>query len=389
MTTWAFALFILITLGAFLAIFIYSIVAKKHWLTTAMIVGPVVSVLMIRFISVPQRTKAVRETVVEARNFQMTDIAWSNSLPPTADIYPSIPSCGRPLAFQIAEQIRQDKRSKKKFAVTFVKETYAGDHDQWKPPEDFVANFRGEFVKQFPGSDVAVVTAEAKSANQKLQPLEIKLSFKPTEKIRTGKQIAGTISARWTTRSGTRAVALIDYVDKPWVLDPDDDGDKGRLSVGYSKRLARSPAEAASLARDSVQALPVQVIDRFRQKLSLPYGELWQEAVLVNTRISANSTMRGYYVDLLPLVRNWESERPPTRLSQASLPQSEAQPRKLNSRSGLSQTSALIVTTIGLVLIGFISNLLTQGYYRQNINPIIFTGVAVVIGLILLGSLFG
>ena len=299
-----FALIALMMLGAFLAIFIYSIAAKKHWLMILMLVVPVGLVAVLSCLIVFLRLNTARNEVTvrthdnvvrlsgrmseQASDFRMTDIAWSNSLPPTADIYPSISSCGRPLAFQIAEQIRQDKRSKKKFAVTFVKETFSGDHDQWKPPQDFVTNFRNEFVKQFPGSNVAAetdkaVTAEAKSANQKLQPLEIKLSFKPTEKIRTGKQIAGTISARWTTRSGTRAVALIDFVDKPWVLDPDDDGDKGRLSVGFSKRLARSPAEAASLARDSVQALPVQVIDRFRQKLSLPYGELWQEAVLVNT----------------------------------------------------------------------------------------------------------
>ena len=99
--------------------------------------------------------------------------------------------------------------------------------------------------------------------------------------------------------------------------------------------------------------------------------------------------MRGNYDDLLPLVRNWESEQPAAFLSQASLPQREAQPPKLNSRSGLSHTSALILTTIGLVLIGFISNLLTQGYYRQNINHFMVTGVAVAIGIILLGSLFG
>ena len=387
MVTWAFALIALIMLGAFLALFTYSIVAKKLWLVTAMVVVPVVLVLMLMFFRIQSIPDAVQTMVkAEDRHFQITDIAWSNSLPPTADIYPSISSCGRPLAFQIAEQIRQDKRSKKKFAVTFVKETYAGDYDQWKPPKDFVNNFRNEFVKQFPGSNVAAETAEAKSANQKLEPLEIKLSFKPTEKIRTGKQIAGTISARWTTRSGTRAVALINFVDKPWVLDPYERGNSnpGHLSVGFSKRLARSQAEAAALAIESVQAGPVQAVDRFRQKLSLPYGELWQEAVLVDTRIQTSSTMRGNYDDLLPLVRNWESDQPAAFLSRA-----ESQPKKSNPQSGLSQTSALIVTTIGLVLIGFISNLLTQGYYRQNIDLIVVTGAAVVIGLILLGLLLG
>ena len=376
MTTWAIALFALIPLGAFLALFIYSIVAKKYWLSTAMVVVPVVLVLMLMFISIPQ-IQTMAE--VEDKHFQMTDIAWSNSLPPTADIYPGISLCGRPLAFQIAEQIRQDKRSKKMFAVTFVKETFSGDYDQWKPPEVFVTNFRNEFVKQFPGSNVAAETDKAKSANQKLQPLQIKLSFKPIEKIRTGKQIAGTISARWTTRSGTRAVASIDFVDKPWVLDQAHDNIE--LSVGYSKRLARSTAEAATLARESVQAAPAQAVDRFRQKLSFPFGELWQEAVLVNKNIHPSSNMRGFRDDLLPLLRDKTNPSVATILRTESQTQTRA--------GGFIQSNGWIITLIGLIAIGFISNLLTQGYYRQNINLTVITGVAVVVGLILLVMVMG
>ena len=385
MTTWAFALFALIPLGAFLALFIYSIVAKKYWLSTAMVVVPVVLALMLMFIRISRienagpTASAIEK--VEDRHFQMTDIAWSNSLPPTADIYPSIASCGRPLAFQIAEQIRQDKRSKKKFAVSFVKETFSGDYDQWKPPEVFVTSFRNEFVKQFPGSNVAAETDKAKSANQKFQPLEIKLSFKPIEKIRTGKQIAGTISARWTTRSGTRAVASIDFVDKPWVLDPEEHGNAKRLRVGFSKRLARSPAEAATLARESVQAAPAQAVDRFRQKLSFPFGELWQEAVLVNKNIHPSSTMRGFRDELLPLLRDKTNPSVATILRTESQTQTRA--------GGFIQSNGWIITLIGLIAIGFISNLLTQGYYRQNINLTVITGVAVVIGLILLVMVMG
>ena len=380
MTTWAIALFALIPLGAFLALFIYSIVAKKYWLSTAMVLVPVVLVLMLIFINIQRKGEAVQTMAeVENKHFQMTDIAWSNSLPPTADIYPSISSCGRPLAFQIAEQIRQDKRSKKKFAVTFVKETFSGDYDQWKPPEVFVTSFRNEFVKQFPGSNVAAETDKAKSANQKFQPLEIKLSFKPIEKIRTGKQIAGTISARWTTRSGTRAVASIDFVDKPWVLDQAHNNTK--LSVGYSKRLARSPAEAATMARESVQAAPAQAVDRFRQKLSLPYGELWQEAVLVNKNIHPSSTMRGFRDELLPLLRDKTNPSVATILRTESQTQTRA--------GGFTQSNGWIITLIGLIAIGFISNLLTQGYYRQNINLTVITGAAVVIGLILLVMVMG
>ena len=242
----------------------------------------------------------------EVNRIQNTEIAWSNDLPLTADIYPSIPSCGRPLAFQIAEEIRRNKRSKKKFAVTFEKEQVPDDHDHWKPPNDFVSNFRSEFVKQFPGSTVAAEEkAEADLDSKALKPLEIKLSFKPPESIRTGKQIAGTISARWTTSSNTRALALSNFIDKPWVVDPDKYIAENRDErIGFSKRLARDPAEAASLARDSVHANPDQVVDRFVQKISLPYGELWQEAVLVNYQNIEPNLDANYveYSNLVPLV---------------------------------------------------------------------------------------
>ena len=45
---------------------------------------------------------------------------------------------------------------------------------------------------------------------------------------------------------------------------------------------------------------------------------------------------------------------------------------------------SLILTATGLIMIGFISNILTQGYYRQNIKHTVLTGLAAVFGLLLL-----
>ena len=403
MPSWIGLLFLvflgLLLLGAF-ALFIYSIVAKKYWLTILMISLPVglVAVLVVLYANVsvsPRATSNGQLFPEEVSDISIPDIAWSDDLPPTADIYPSIPLCGRPLAFQIAEAIRRETRFEQKFAVTFLKEKRPGDRDQWKPPKDFVADFQKEFVKQFPGSTVgepiklAAQQAEAEPTNEGLQLLEIKLSFKPPESISIDshdQQVAGAISARWTKPDGARAVASIDFIDKPWVIDPDKYIAKNytkQLIVGFSQRLARSPAEATTMAsqdagrrgRDAPsQIAPNQIVDRFAQKITLPYGELWQESVLVDQNIPPSDAGMASLPASSPLAAD-HHEHVHTRLKRAT------------SRwvsKGFTPLNGLILTTMGLIAIGWISNLLTQGYYRHNIYHTLITGVAVVVGLLVL-----
>ena len=205
--------------------------------------------------------------------------------------------------------------------------------------------------------------------------------------------MAGEISARWTTRKNTRAVATIHFADKPWVFDFQNyrAKNKGNLAVGFSPRLARSPGEAFTSALRSKQAGHNQVVDRFVQKLTLPYGELWQESVLLNKDIPATA-MAGDYKNLVPLVRNEESNPPAAIASNAGQPfEAMSSGEALayhdqHSQHGFEMTPAkgLFLTLIGLGLIGWISNVLTQGYYRQNIKHLLITGVAVLFGLLLL-----
>ena len=412
-----------VMLLAGLALFIYSIVAKKHGLTITLIVLPagfviVLGVLLVVFRanSVSNRSISVREATQNSLTSEtgqnpVDDLPfpvepWSNTLPPTADVYPSITLCGRPLAFQIAEAIRREKRSEKEFAVTFVKETRPGDHDQWKPPRSFVANFRIEFVKQFPGSTVvnpireAEIKAEADPANKHLQPLVIKLSLKPVAESAGSFQAfdfqdhevsAAEISARWTTKSKTRAAASINFIDKSWVVDPAgylSDNSALQLAVGFSQRLARSPSEAKTLALENINrqiqnpsnhATADQILDRFVQKVSMPYGELWREAVLVDLQMQSNNVaaraMDGENRDVphLELDREWS---PP-----ATSTFRRVRNQQFSHRQSGNPAPGLILTAIGLISIGLISNLLTQGYYRQNIKYTVITGVVVVLGL--------
>ena len=396
----ALAFFSLLLLGV-LALIIYSIVAKKYWLTILMLTLPtgfvfVMGALWFSQEATPTIEHANTRANLESRltnggNTRLTspdldrnDLpvaslpgAWDHELQPTADIFPSIISVGRPLAFRIAESIRSEKRSQEKFAVTFAREKRPGDRDQWKPPNQFVVAFRNEFMKQFPGSTVrepfklSQQKVKAESPSDGRQPLEIKLSLTP-ENNKTDQQVAGSISARWTKPDDTRALESINFVNKPWVFDPGNFIAKRytkQLVVGFSRRLARSPAEATTFALEDASRQgsnvrrPIasnQIVDSFSQKLTLPYGELWQASVLVDRSIAPSSS---FLASRLPAEEG-------TRLVHDE-----------GSRS-FTPTNGLILTTIGLIAIGWISNLLTQGYYRQNISYIVITGVVVLLGLL-------
>ena len=380
----------ILLIGGF-ALFIYSIVAKRYWLTILMLILPLglMIVLGLWFVGIsrPTLVEEAHNTLTSSRlpkdvsDSQIPDIAWSNSLQTTADIFPSIDSCGRPLAFRVAESIRSEKRSQKKFAVAFAREKRPGDRDQWRPPNGFVVAFRNEFMKQFPGSTVREPSkssqpkTKAESPSDGRQPLEIKLSLTPPKNKGT-QQAAGAIAARWTKPDGTRAVKSTDFVNKPWVFNPDDYIAKNytkQLVVGFSQRLGRSPAEATAMALDNAsrtgpnapsKVTSNQIVDRFLQKLTLPYGELWQESILVDKNVPP--TNAGFAA--LPAHSTHAAEA--TRLVHDEL------------SVGFTPTNGLILTTIGLIAIGWISNLLTQGYYRQNISYTVGTGVVVLLGLL-------
>ena len=269
----ALAFFGLLLLGG-LALFIYSIVAKRYWLTIMTLTMPAGLVVVMGVFSLNVKTSPMEEhtanlesRLIVAGDTQPAtplpnefsalptparfsndlsaaplpaDIAWSDDLQPTADIFPSIASAGRPLAFRIAESIRSEKRSQEKFAVTFAREKRPGDRDQWKPPNSFVVAFRNEFMKQFPGSTVrepfklSQQKAKAESPSDGRQPLEIKLSLTPENKNtgQTGRGFdfckmdkASTTPARWNQSvllinrgSSTLAITSRNAIRNNWSL---------------------------------------------------------------------------------------------------------------------------------------------------------------------------
>ena len=163
------------------------------------------------------------------------------------------------------------------------------------------------------------------------------------------------------------------FVDKPWVQHLDSLVSRypdRHLLVGYSPTLASTESEARQAAmrnaqeqvtltvngRSFLQIDDTHVIDRFAQKLSRPYGDVWREAVLLD-------------IDGLAMNRSGRAVATATR---------HADEFKKNSAA---MVAILLVTTI---LAGAIANMMTLGYYRQTIN---WTWVAVSVIVIVVGAI--
>jgi hypothetical protein len=154
-----------------------------------------------------------------------------------------------------------------------------------------------------------------------------------------------------------------DYVEKPWVEAFDvfvSARPRQRFVVGYSEKFvsseraaqelamqdAISKSRVATVAGGSVTADITHVVDRFAQKLSRPYGDVWREAVLLDV----------------------SEERMAKVIEHVHM---EAMLVQQHNASVI--LSLLILFGVSMVLC-VVLNLLTQGYYR---NRLLVTGGAV------------
>lgn len=161
----------------------------------------------------------------------------------------------------------------------------------------------------------------------------------------------------------------VEHIDKQWVDDLDAfvSAHPGRrLIVGYSGELVSSEAEAWRLAVENagsacqlvingrvVQPDESHVIDRFAQKLSRPYGDVWREAVLMD--VSADRMFDQVQT---------------------------AQRAAVHARSTRTAGFAGVVLLFGTALsICLILNWLTQGYYQGRLTAVASVALATAVGV--------
>lgn len=182
----------------------------------------------------------------------------------------------------------------------------------------------------------------------------------------------GTHRCDITTSVGT-AMADCQYVDKPWVGNLDvfiSSQPHRKLIVGYSGSLSSSESEARRLAMKDAQGqyrliingqhavTPNEslVVDRFAQKLSRPYGDVWREAVLLDVTESRMDPLIAATVEKHGLLVT----------------------QRVSLLGGLL---LLIAVTAGLCVT---LNLLTHGYYRERLA----LGCAAATGMVILALAF-
>lgn len=431
--TAALEILILLFLGilviASVGLLIYSIVTKRYWLTAILVILPL-GLIVLAILAGSQKKDPISSSTHESQIYPpapaglngiisedsthheivrsnsgdiehaeatdgdhrpSTKYAYSPSEPLTADIYPSLAFCGRPLAFQLANDIRNSSQfsSKTAFAIEIIKskqpnKNLSNDSTHWQPTHSFKSDFTVELLEQFPQSKfVLTKEASAEAINQGFKKLNIQLSHTPSKTD----QPSGSVQASWTVDDKTKGKASVNYVEKRWVnsitsmarapgdfgvtYQPNRSTEYDIQVIGFTNRFARSAQEASSLAMQNAKDLYMrsdnsfsfEVIDRFQQKLSMPYGELWQEAVL----IAGNPEHIG-------------------EVARSSKPfMNKASNTSLMNQS--PRGSLLLFLTLGAFGVAWISNVFTQGYYRQTIRYTLVTAIAVIAGLMILAML--
>ncbi|EMI53406.1 membrane protein [Rhodopirellula sallentina] len=283
-----------------------------------------------------------------------------------ANLYPSLLEAAEPLAQQTADELKEAE-----WFTSSENPTRQVVHVVGEPSfRDEQLGFRSAFSKaleqELKDTDVIAIESDAQPKNPadspNAQPILIRLSadYEQTSRSRPwdpGTMDApGRVSAVVTSDRGSLETRLR-FVDKPWVHNLDQVVSafpSKKFVVGYSDTLASTEAEARESAianarsqvdvRTRYGAMVVlddsHVIDRFAQKLSRPYGNVWREAVLIDLEdLSVNSTAAAANAT----VSRGESER----------------------HSTIFAAVLLILTTM---IICLIANFLTQGYHRKSIG---------------------
>ncbi|MBB3208881.1 hypothetical protein FHS27_004715 [Rhodopirellula rubra] len=289
-----------------------------------------------------------------------------------ADLYPSMIETAGPLAHLVAEQITQNgllPESDTEPADSLIINVRA-DRSFNENRTTFRSTFSRSLEKRFP--DARVLESDHDDAESNLPPsanertIVVSLSAL-IRKINTAAawnpripSESGHVDAR--IEAGNRSVETrVNFVAKPWVNHFEQIVSEFSIKqfvVGYSESLASTEAEARQSAMQNAQSQvqltsfaknsgihtlinETNVIDRFAQKLSRPYGDVWREAVLIDL---SQGTMQATATDHAAAVATSSS---------------------MMIRANTVIATLIILAAIAICVFG---NLLTQGYHRKTIS---------------------
>ncbi|PAY20777.1 hypothetical protein CKO51_04040 [Rhodopirellula sp. SM50] len=277
----------------------------------------------------------------------------------TANVYPSYSAAIRPLTAGLRERLAEKQVLQR------------DENDDVIDPETIVVSGSGPSVeslvppiteqlsKLFPGvvvRSVGTVPAEPNENQLSVHLIVSAASSQPATWDRQQRIENGLLTC--TLQSAQRQTSFQAFVtEKPWVESLDQFVSmypRRNFVVGYSGELQSSEGQARKQAlSDAVRQAAIDfrgkpyaiiderhVIDRFAQRLSRSYGDVWREAVLVEVPDSQ-------------------------QVSNARMTAAEAFQR--SSMGKLSKAVGILVLVVVTVVMCLGLNWVTQGYYRSQV----------------------
>ena len=343
-------------------------------------------------------------SAISVRDEQPTTSAWDENIAPVANIYPGISECGRPLAAKLVVHLQNGLKAKEQSpkaeadaSVKPVKYRIALKNTGLDNPDflNFLIYFRKEFTTAFPDSVVDDMTdkksAEPKGKEKEYSRLNVTVSKLNDPKMRATSWDDGKTSnqsgqivcqLRRDGRMGQMEFAS-DFIEKSWVADAEkfvSRWPKRKFIIGFSPRLAKSEQEARVTALKDANVrlaksankifqpnydMERNVVDRFIQKLTMPYGSVWREAVLIDHGLP-NTSFQKFYGDNRVAVSIASGVTRGSRRASA-VTQVATTSAGVTSKRRIDPEAALAGLMILAVVLGWISNWMTQGYYRGQV----------------------
>ena len=295
-----------------------------------------------------------------------------------ANLYPGLIECMEPLARKIGDAVENEglipTTDAGQETEQLVFTVHAEDSLRSESPQ-CLDQFINGLAERFPGAQV--LTSETKHGAPSTKPKKHELFLSLSASVESGTPIklapivtansrvfhslrssSGNVKCQ-AVGSNAKANAAVIYIEKSWVNQFDQlvsELPKKQFVVGYSQELSSSEPLARQSAMENAQSQirvhadtnggintlidESHVADRFAQKLTRPYGDVWREAVLIDV---TGEAMRG------------------------TIEVAEARAAR---DSSIKKGGALLAVLLLLAIVAacFIGNAVTQGYYRRPLN---------------------
>lgn len=305
-----------------------------------------------------------------------------------AEVFPGIKPAATSLAQRIGSMVTTNSNADKLTATLTIEESIS---------DECRFAFQEALKKQLPKAKMITIlgntpeeTEEGESEKQTdAQPPGIRLTLEvkdssthPAAWNGMGQFETGHLTCTMFTEDQPSKQISVVFDEKPWVDRWDEFVSKHphhRYTVCTSSDLRSSANSASQSAMQNLQEIELDagtvygqkiwvqanqslIVDRFAQKLTRPYGDVWREALLID--------LQGPQAQALIATAHTNHIR-------------MAQQQRSAEHQTWWQCLLLVAVFAAVAIIGMVLNLITEGYFRGRIVGTVAVGAVIVFGTVL------